>query len=214
MRNEILFIALILISINPLISIGQDSSSTVIPLQDPIRLIEEIQDNRPPCGIPCSHQYDEKGSFMSCLSPCCNCNEIYFDDRLLRQLQNYNDTSSIKPQGLSVYQKKTDTIEVKFKNASHFFDNSYSLQIDSIISDSRCPVDAKCKWAGNAEARFLLRKKQGTQKAFILNTNTRFETEVTIDNIKFEIIGISPKIKTNKISVRKKYNISIQIIEQ
>ena len=72
----LLFIILFLSMIN---NVAQAQNDTV-PLQIKEEIIPDHElenNNEPPCGIPCSYILDKSGNFIECLSPCCNCNELY-----------------------------------------------------------------------------------------------------------------------------------------
>jgi hypothetical protein len=77
MKTHILiFLGFILISFYSSLSAQNDSLINPIA-EDPIPIFEEIYSDGPPCGIPCKHIYDESGNFVDCMSPCCNCRELF-----------------------------------------------------------------------------------------------------------------------------------------
>jgi hypothetical protein len=45
------------------------------------------------------------------------------------------------------------------------------LAFGQVLSDSRCPVDVQCVWAGNAEVELGIRAGMGPTMPFRLNTN-------------------------------------------
>lgn len=87
--------------------------------------------------------------------------------------------------------KVNDTIVLGYKQTYRDLENNYSLELDSILEDSRCPIGLLCYWEGNAAVRLNLimeRKKY----SIILNTSRRFTTDTVIDNIKFKLVGLTP----------------------
>ena len=63
----------------------------------------------------------------------------------------------------------SQNIELGFNDIYYNSEYDFSLQIDSITSDSRCPIDAVCIWAGNAQVRFKLISQGNHQYLFNLN---------------------------------------------
>ena len=59
-------------------SLSAQNDSVINPIaKDPNPIFEETYNDGPPCGIPCKHIYDESGNFVDCMSPCCNCRELF-----------------------------------------------------------------------------------------------------------------------------------------
>lgn len=62
-----------------------------------------------------------------------------------------------------------DTTEIKINETLKNEENNISIQMDSVLNDSRCPSDCECFWAGNAEVRFIF-KLENEEIRFTLNT--------------------------------------------
>jgi len=86
-----------------------------------------------------------------------------------------------------------DTIEVS--QNSLWVNDKYdvSIRIDSILSDSRCPMDAICIWAGNAEVRFAF-SSSGQNALITLNTHggVNFPSDTQVFGYNVELVELSP----------------------
>lgn len=65
------------------------------------------------------------------------------------------------------------------------------VQFDSIVSDSRCPVDANCIWAGNADVALSVTYGKELE-AINLNTNPEMEVEKSIFGYTIKLINVNP----------------------
>jgi hypothetical protein len=50
--------------------------------------------------------------------------------------------------------------------------NNVKIKFDDVLNDNRCPKEAKCVWAGNAEVRFTL-TSESESGPIVLNTNIK-----------------------------------------
>ncbi len=78
-----------------------------------------------------------------------------------------------------------------------YFGGNYKLRLMKVAGDSRCPQNAQCKWAGNAEMHFALKSDEKIVHKFILNSNDRMETEVKYKDMLIRLDTVSPE-KGNK----------------
>ena len=58
------------------------------------------------------------------------------------------------------------------------------LVFDTVISDSRCPVDVRCVWAGEAKLNFILHRSGAEPTPFVLATLQVVEVEIARWRIK------------------------------
>jgi hypothetical protein len=110
-------------------------------------------------------------------------------------------------------EKVNDTILIGYKQTYHDFENAYSLELDSILEDSRCPIGLECDWEGNAAVRLNLnigRKKH----SIILNTNRMFATDTVIENINFILAGLIPYPQGTTVIDNKDYIAKIKAEKQ
>ncbi|MFT5822106.1 MAG: hypothetical protein ACI8ZM_003362 [Crocinitomix sp.] len=65
------------------------------------------------------------------------------------------------------------------------------VQFDTIVSDSRCPKDANCIWAGNAEIGFSVTYDKELE-IMNLNTNPDMETSKSVFGFTFKLLNVNP----------------------
>ena len=51
-----------------------------------------------------------------------------------------------------------DTLFVKMNETVQIYAGNFSIRLDSVIGDSRCPTDVTCFWEGRVDARFVFTK--------------------------------------------------------
>ncbi len=86
-----------------------------------------------------------------------------------------------------------DTIELVNFETRYNYENKLSLRMDSVLSDSRCPLNVVCDWAGNAEVQFLI-TVDSSQTYFVLNTHggINFNTDTVISGYEIKLLKLSP----------------------
>ena len=90
-----------------------------------------------------------------------------------------------------------------------------TLKFKEVISDSRCPVDVTCVWAG--ELRILAEVYEGNKKveSFELVSNTPFKFNYgDYLNMQFNMMSVSPAPKVNRKLTLKDYRINFKITEK
>lgn len=85
----------------------------------------------------------------------------------------------------------SQTFELKYGETKINADYGLSIHLDSVLNDSRCPANANCIWAGNAEVRFVYSKDNNTVN-FVLNTLPAFRTDSLINGYRIKLIKLSP----------------------
>ena len=66
-----------------------------------------------------------------------------------------------------------------------------SVRVDSVVSDSRCPVDVQCVWAGNAAVWLLLRAD--TEPGTTASVNTTVEPRTaSFSGRTITLVGLEP----------------------
>jgi hypothetical protein len=88
------------------------------------------------------------------------------------------------------------TVEIALKRCSNgdIGGNNLRLCFDSLMSDSRCPANAVCGWAGTAIAKFSFTKDNKT-KSFILSTldmSPTYTKDTVLMGYKIEFVNLSP----------------------
>ncbi|HLA73373.1 MAG TPA: hypothetical protein VK624_17825 [Steroidobacteraceae bacterium] len=64
------------------------------------------------------------------------------------------------------------------------------VKFEKVIEDSRCPMNARCVWEGNA--RIALRASDAVERRYELNTSTRFNTREKIADFVIELRRLEP----------------------
>ena len=67
---------------------------------------------------------------------------------------------------------------------------SVVVKFEQVIEDSRCPMNARCIWEGNA--RIAIRASDSVDARYELNTSTRFPTREKITDFFIELRRLEP----------------------
>ncbi len=70
--------------------------------------------------------------------------------------------------------------------------DTISITFEEVISDSRCPLDVLCIWAGNAEVAFTFTKENRTRR-FTLNTGLE-PSEIQLFGYKIKLLDLKPDV--------------------
>lgn len=86
-----------------------------------------------------------------------------------------------------------DTLEISNFETLHNYEKKLILRMDSVLNDSRCPLNVECFWEGNAEVRFLF-TVDSVQTDFTLNTNggMQFNADTVISGYSIKLLDLSP----------------------
>jgi hypothetical protein len=99
--------------------------------------------------------------------------------------------------------------QIKYKEKLSNSDHQISLLFDSVRSDSRCPMNANCITAGNAEVKFIFEASKIDVKV-MLNTNTDPKFLMTTQ-YKIELISLSPIPFIDRATVPSDYSAQVKI---
>lgn len=80
-------------------------------------------------------------------------------------------------------------------NEQKAVDKNISIKFVSLISDSRCPADVECVWAGNAKLKIELNRR-GQSKMFEINTGLD-PRSIIFSGYEIKITALEPQIRTN-----------------
>ncbi len=86
--------------------------------------------------------------------------------------------------------KDSDTISVRLGHSKAIDGGKITIKFLKIVEDSRCPMNARCIWAGNAKIRLSMTKGRSF-RSVELNTGTGVKT-VTAYGYTFEIEDLTP----------------------
>lgn len=65
------------------------------------------------------------------------------------------------------------------------------VQFEQVLEDSRCPMNARCVWEGNARVAFRI-TQSGKSSSLVLNTSERFETRQEFGDITLRLVRLDP----------------------
>lgn len=127
---------------------------------------------------------------------------------LLSCMGNYDplgpDTRSI------LFDKNIDSITVHLNYGQQVIINNYILlKFEGILSDSRCPIDAICVWAGNGEVKMLITSEH--QKLnFTLNTLLE-PRKFSFEDFTIELKSLNPLPRSNQKIKPDDYSVDLII---
>lgn len=108
-------------------------------------------------------------------------------------------------------------INLKEGQALYFKDNKTNITFKSIISDSRCPEDVNCIWAGVATAEIELLGPSKRPLTILLSTmddtNKGFQKSVNFDGYNYSLTNVSPELTSEKgfKALKGQYKIDLKI---
>lgn len=82
-----------------------------------------------------------------------------------------------------------ETIELAYGKCLNDLEGHGSICFDSVLSDSRCPLNATCVWAGEAVVRFKFTRNNDNPIFVDLRTGTR---DTVVNGYKFSFIELLP----------------------
>ena len=85
------------------------------------------------------------------------------------------------------------TIEIGLNELYHSKTYDFSIDLDSVLQDSRCPEDVICIWAGNAQGRFNIIAEGRFHHQIILNTTLPMQQDTTLHGINYKLMSLSPE---------------------
>jgi hypothetical protein len=99
-----------------------------------------------------------------------------------------------------------DTLKLAINKSAINNENQLTINIDSVLSDSRCPSDVVCIWEGNAAVRFLL-VNDGKETKFVLNTHggVNFKSDTIIDKYSIQLVNLEPYPISTKVISNDEY---------
>jgi len=100
--------------------------------------------------------------------------------------------------------------QLKLGEASYIITPSITISLDSVLSDSRCPENANCVWAGNAEVRFIFSDNASEEK-FTLKTNPGLKTETVIHGYRIQLVKLTPYPNTSIVIKQTDYQAELSI---
>ncbi|HEX8115889.1 MAG TPA: hypothetical protein VF521_01330 [Pyrinomonadaceae bacterium] len=107
--------------------------------------------------------------------------------------------------------------ELRAGQSTTFDRGRLRIRFVRVASDSRCPLDVQCVWAGNAEVILELRLKgQRGTKTLRLNTNASPErpSEGSYGRYNLKLSGLAPQRRSSQEIRPGRYTATLQVTRQ
>ena len=105
----------------------------------------------------------------------------------------------------------SDSVAMQFRDMIFNSEENIWITFDSVLEDSRCPVNVACFWAGNAKLGFTFAKGEN-KIPFLLNTHGgRFPGDTTLLGYKIFLLDVKPYRHTDSTFTQKDYSAIIVV---
>ncbi len=94
-------------------------------------------------------------------------------------------------------------------NSTICLNNNFFISFKNVASDSRCPIDVMCFWAGDAE--IVLKLQNGFNEKFISLHSYLFPQEVVFENYSIRLLSVNPLPKSGVEIKKYQYQIKLMI---
>ncbi len=115
---------------------------------------------------------------------------------------------------INVPDQDVDTIEIGLNELYYSRTYNFSIELDSVLHDSRCPEDVICIWAGNAQGRFNIIAEGRFRHQIILNTTLPMQQDTTLHGMNYKLMSLSPEPNTKKPIDYTKYKAKLLITKK
>lgn len=88
--------------------------------------------------------------------------------------------------------KEPEIVKVRVGQMKGVDSGRLFIKFISVVEDSRCPINARCVWAGNAKIKISVAKGKMAPKTFELNSLTK-PTSIKIYGYEIEFVDLSPQ---------------------
>ena len=85
-----------------------------------------------------------------------------------------------------------EAFDVRVGDSARLADTTMRLRVDAVESDSRCPVDVSCVWAGDAIVRLVVDVSSGSGETVRLHTNEAFDQEAVVGQFRIRLVTLAP----------------------
>mgnify|MGYP000900437959 CR=1 len=87
--------------------------------------------------------------------------------------------------------KESETVKVRVGEIKSAGGGRLAIKFVSVVEDSRCPIDARCVWAGNAKIKIAVSKGKMAAKTIELNSGLKPDS-ITIYGYEIKFVDLSP----------------------
>lgn len=84
-----------------------------------------------------------------------------------------------------------------------------NIMFDSVLSDSRCPIELRCVWAGNAEVKLIL-QRSSKQTSAIVNTGIN-NRAIEYRGYRIQLLKLNPGREKGEVTLPNQYEATFQI---
>ena len=106
-----------------------------------------------------------------------------------------------------------DTVTVNYGHTLMNVQEHIWLSFDSLLEDSRCPINVLCVWAGNARLNFSF-GCLANRSRFALNTFQSFQSDTTLYNYHITLIDVLPVPHTDSSYTANDYKALLVVEKQ
>jgi len=102
------------------------------------------------------------------------------------------------------------TLKVRVNQQKTHARSKLKISFVSLVEDSRCPVGAKCVWAGNAKIQVKITDSRGRSETFEMNTNMGAQG-ASFGGYAVNLVEVTPRPATNIRINRNAYTATFEI---
>jgi hypothetical protein len=103
-----------------------------------------------------------------------------------------------------------DTLQIFLGDTISNSDQHIWVTFDSLLQDSRCPINVNCIWQGNAEVAILFSNNNFIEEVR-LNTFPAFEHRRDVFGYTISLIDVLPYPHSDSLRVKEDYAVEITI---
>lgn len=85
-----------------------------------------------------------------------------------------------------------DTLTIGYGKTLYNNSEDQSIKFDSVLTDSRCPINVICVWEGDAEVKFTISNDDNFIDFTLHTAKDYFSTDTTLFGYNIELIGLLP----------------------
>jgi len=99
---------------------------------------------------------------------------------------------------------------INYKDTLSYKKEELWITFDSLLTDSRCPKNVKCIWAGKVDVQLIISNNKNVEK-IILSTLNDNEKSKNIFNYMITLMSVRPYPHTDSLYTKKDYSLNLNI---
>jgi hypothetical protein len=103
-----------------------------------------------------------------------------------------------------------DTVRLKLGTSARIGNTGITVTFAAVEGDSRCPIDALCVWAGDAEVRIDFRAPSQPKSSAQLHTFTEPRL-VEYNGFVFRLVEVAPARKASEVPRLQDYVVALEV---